>query len=382
MPIPAFESCCSFLENLHSERYFTAASFGIAHPLLLLTRSIGFLDDPPRSIPVTPATLFDIASITKPVATATAILQLFESGRIDLEEQADTFLPEFRETGLHRVTVKQLLTHTAGLAAWKPLYLKGSSVQEYIEQIAADPLDYKPGTRVVYSCLGYIALAEIVRRVTGRSLQSYCDSHIFTPLGMMDTCFNPPHNRRHRIAPVELGNAYERFLTGSAGADYSRWRNERIRGEVHDNNGFQAGGETGNSGLFSSTHDLIVFGLCILDGLNGRDTPILRSETIRYACRNHTEGLDFGRGLGWQIASTSFSAGSLISRDAIGHNGFTGTSIWIDRHRLSVVVLLTNRTYFGGDPARFSAIRAPFHDRAVECVDRLSAQPGVTPRKD
>lgn len=370
MSTQSFHPCIQYIEELHRESYFTAASMFIGWKDGEMAHAVGSLDSSPSSPSADTSTVFDVASLTKPVATATAILQLYEAKQLDLTDPASRFLTEFRGNPAADVTITQLLTHSAGFAAWKPLYLQGSSVSDYLQIIFKLPFEYPPGTRVIYSCLGYIVLAEIVRRITASTLQAYCNDYIFKPLKMSNTCFNPSSASKDRIASVEFGNEYERHLVGEVGLNYKGWRDYRIRGEVHDNNGFQAGGETGNSGLFSTARDLGTFGRCMLEGLSYRRS-ILHPETIALASRNHTPRLDFSRGLGWQLADTSFSAGIEMARSAFGHNGFTGTSLWIDPTRSMVCVLLTNRTYYGGDPTRFSSIRAPFHDLVVKTVDRM-----------
>ncbi|MBN1296751.1 beta-lactamase family protein [bacterium] len=318
---------------------------------------------------VTPDTLFDIASVTKPVATTTLVLQIMETGGWTLDTPIASILPECNaDTAKQAITLHHLLTHTSGLPAWQPLYLLAASPATLVESIAGIPLESPPGTRVTYSCLGFLLLGEAIRRFTGETLSTVAANRIFWPLEMHDTQFNPPKSLRFRIAPTELGNAYERTLSGDAGRDNADWRRNRLHGEVHDGNAHFMHGEGGNAGLFSTVPDLIRFGRCMLALGRLNSTGILSMETVRLATMNHTTGLGSHRGLGWQMADSAGSAGTKFSPSAYGHTGFTGTSLWIDPEQDLVVVLLTNRAYFGGSGDQFGRERASFHDAIISAV--------------
>ncbi len=365
------------IQLLESNRdYYPGAAVSVLHRAgrrsrFLLHTAIGRLEPDPTSPPVTPETLFDLASLTKPIATATAILLLIQKELLRLDSRAGKFLPELENTDKEPITIAQLLTHTSGLPAWKPLYIHGGGVQRIIMEIARTPLEFKPGSIVVYSCPGYILLAEIIRRITGKTLAEFTHESIFAPLDMHRTCFNPDKKLRHSIAPTEFGNEFERILAGEAGLRYKGWRDYRLWGEVQDGNSFAADGEGGNAGLFSTLNDLSHFAEMVLDGGTWNGKTLLKPEIFQQAVTNQTKTLNLGRGLGWQMAETSLSAGTAMSRNAFGHNGFSGTSLWFDPTRRIAVTLLTNRTYYGGDGNRFAKIRAPFHDLVIQCFDRL-----------
>ncbi|HPQ41371.1 MAG TPA: serine hydrolase, partial [bacterium] len=234
------------------------------------------------------------------------------------------------------------------------------------------PLESKPGFRVEYSCLGFVLLAEAIRRQSGLTLASYCERSIFKPLNMRSTLFNPPSKLRHRIAPTEEGNAFERSMAGDSGDQYPNWRVHRLHGEVHDGNAWFAGGEGGNAGLFSTAEDLTRFCRCMLNGGSFDKTRILSRETVEFATRNHTAALNLHRGLGWQMASTTRTAGSRLSLRAYGHTGFTGTSIWIDPEFDLAIVFLTNRIWYGGAGDAFGRFRGALHDTIMESITEKS----------
>jgi len=175
--------------------------------------------------PVDSGTIYDLASLTKPIATTTAILILNEQNRISLDAPIFDYLPEFSmESDKSEITITHLLTHTSGLKAWEPLYVFASNRRKMVEYILRQPLQCSPGFSVIYSCLGFIVLAEIITRITGLSLGEFCKTHIFQPLKMNDTCFNPSKSSLCKIAPTELGNRYEKMLCEKSGYQLSNWR--------------------------------------------------------------------------------------------------------------------------------------------------------------
>ncbi len=279
----------------------------------------------PERLPMLKDTLFDLASLTKPVATATSIMILREKGLVDLEKEVSTYLPEFSKPG---ITVFNLLTHTSGLPAWTALYLKLKDRAEVVKYLAEMPLEYKTGCRVVYSCLGYIVLGEMLRKITGNGLDIFTHEYIFKPLGMMDTFYNPPENRRDECAATEDSSSSEKRMT-----NYSRynWRAGVVVGEVHDENAHFLGGVAGNAGLFSTASDLARFCQMLING----GENILPSESVKMIVTLHTPGLDGSRGIGWII----------LSGGVLYHTGFTGTAIWVDLKHRAAAILLTNRVH-------------------------------------
>lgn len=308
-------------------------------------------------------TLFDLASLTKVVATGPAVLRLVEAGVFPLEAPVQSFIPEF---GDNRVTVRHLLTHTSGLPHWRALYLDYAGWEEYTLGICMTSLVRSPGTRVEYSDLGFILLGEIIRRASGIPFDEFCRQELFDQLGMTETGWLP-QAPRHRIAATERGNALEMHLCGSRAGGFSRWRSGVIWGEVHDGNAWYGlEGVAPHTGLFSTAADLSLFARCWLDGGGG----LLSRQTVALATRNHTAGLGMNRGLAWYKPPTEPfpdgppACGDLFSPASFGHTGFTGTSIWIGPERDLFAILLTNRLHPHPSEEIF-AIRPRFHNAVV-----------------
>ena len=291
----------------------------------------------PVRIPAMLSTIYDCASLTKPLVTTTLILQAVASGAIALDAKFEGF------------TYRELLTHTSGLRAWLPLYAH----EDYLETILKDGPDYERGTRVVYSDLNFILLWYAIRAVYG-DFERATYEKIFRPLGLTDAMFEPARWLRPRIAATEWGQRYEAKLANRP--ELSRTRDRLIWGETHDGNSYHAGGTAGNAGLFATAR--AVFRL-VQGWINGE---LLPRELVEEATRNHTKGLDDARGYGWQLPTGS-DATKMLSPDAFGHTGFTGTSVWVDRGH--IMVLLTNRVHPCAAPVAIQRIRGEFHRLAI-----------------
>ncbi len=296
---------------------------------------------------MTEETIFDMASVTKPMATATSIMILLEEGRLRLDDPVVRFFPEFVGEGKETVRLRHLLTHTSGIPAWASTYTVCHGPEEVIPYICRLPLDYPTGSKVVYSCLGFILLGELVRRLTGQSLDQFASERIFTPLGMKQTCFNPPSSWRDRIAATEVGNGFEQGMVGpETAAAFQGWRTHLLIGEVHDGNAWGMGGVSGNAGLFSTAHDVARLATAYLNAGELDGYRLLSGRTVSAMTTNHTAGLNEHRGLGWSMKDREYSsAGDLFSDRAFGHTGFTGTTLWIDPDLDVFVALLTNRVH-------------------------------------
>ncbi len=297
--------------------------------------------------PMTEGTIFDMASVTKPMATATSIMVLLEEGRLRLDDPVIRFFPEFVGEGKETVRIRHLLTHTSGIPAWASTYIACHGPEEVIPYICSLPLEYPTGSKVVYSCLGFILLGELVRRLSGQGLNEFAQERIFTPLAMNRTRFNPPASWRDQIAATEIGNGFEQGMVGpEAATSFKGWRTHLLIGEVHDGNAWGMGGVSGNAGLFSTAHDVARFAMAYLNqGVLDGDR-LLSSQTVRAMTTNYTAGLNEHRGLGWSMKDREYSsAGDLFSDRAYGHTGFTGTSLWIDPELDLFVALLTNRVH-------------------------------------
>jgi CubicO group peptidase (beta-lactamase class C family) len=332
---------------------------------------------------MTVTTVFDIASLTKPVATTTAVLQLCERGLLDLDERVAAYLPAFATGGKEGVTIRHLLNHTSGLPAWELLYLPGRaaggrpgarpcrSIAGAVARICEMPVNRPPGREVVYSDLGFIVLGHLVERLAGTSTHAYTRRFIFGPLSMKHTRYTPPRSWWPRCAATEEGNAYERVKAAEQGMGrWFAWRTQVLRGQVHDGNAWHVGhGVAGHAGLFSTAADVTRFAQAMLRGgaLAGR--RVLSRESIAEATRDQTPGLNPGRrGLGWSLSGWTFF-GTRASPLAFGHTGFTGTSLLIDPERELVVVLLTNRVHPSAQGAGLLEFRPAFHDAVIEAVD-------------
>lgn len=316
-------------------------------------------------------TLFDLASLTKVVATTPSVLQLIGNGTIGIDEPAGTYIPEFGTEGKKKdVTIRNLLTHTSGFASWRGPYTTGRGIDHYIAEFAAHQPEEEPNTIASYSCLGFITLGEVIHRVTGMTIDQYAKQNVWEPLGMHDTMYLPPAELRDRIAATELGNDYEHPMAETN--PVNGWRDYLVRGEVHDGNAWYGlGGISGNAGVFGTAQDLLRYANMWLNGGELDGVKILPEALVREATTEQTGLSDPNerRGLGWQMVPhpetvEQFASGRGLSEHAYGHTGFTGTSIWIDPDRELVSILLTNRVHptvnmeWGRSRAKISSILA------------------------
>jgi len=295
----------------------------------------------PEKKPMTLETIFDLASLTKPIATATSIMILVERGQISLEDEVRKYIPEFKpyvdEQGKeYHAKIYHLLTHTSGL----PDYTSADSIKNKygypapegtIETICNLPRFAPPGKEFKYSCLGFITLAEIVKRVTGKNIAEFSKENIFIPLGMKKTTYNPDEKLKKECAPTEFRNG------------------KIICGEVHDPLAYVQGGISGNAGLFSTADDLAIFAQMILNKGVYKNKRILGSKTVDLMTSIYPKVEFAGRGLGWDINSAYMQqSGDIFEIGSFGHTGFTGTSIHISKKEGIFVIILTNRVHPDG----------------------------------
>jgi CubicO group peptidase (beta-lactamase class C family) len=317
-------------------------------------------------------TIYDLASLTKPLVTGLLTSLLYERGALGLDDAVSAHLPEFDRPDKKSLTIRGLLTHTSGLPAWRPLYLLAEGDPARVpETIAAAPLEYEPGSRVVYSDLGFITLGLLLQRAAGTPLPELARREIFEPLGLARTFFNPGESFRTGTAACESeGNAYERQMCSEShglDAPQKNFRTSPIWGEVHDGNAYFLGGAAGHAGLFSTAAETFKIARQFL----AASTKLLKPDTCALFRTNMTEGLDEARSLAWQLAATPEStAGPRLPPDAFGHLGFTGTSCWLDPARERVFILLTNRTHARPLPfVNINGARRRFHTLAAEALD-------------
>jgi CubicO group peptidase (beta-lactamase class C family) len=295
--------------------------------------------------------IYDLASLTKVVGTATAAMILYDEGRLELDVPISKYLPSFSGGTKNAVTVRHLLTHTSGLPAGRDLRRLAGNAWEARNVVLSTPLACRPGACQVYSDIGADVLGFTVEAIAHQGLDDFLNERVFSPLGMNDTRFRPALAERDRIAPTEVSSP----------------RGYPVRGEVHDENAWALGGVAGHAGLFSTAADLSLFAQMMLNGgtLNGVRI-VSDSAVARFTQR--TSGT---RALGWDTSDGEGTAGVHMGQRAYGHTGFTGTSLWIDPDRELFVILLTNRVHAprARRPAKVIAdVRADLADAAVLSV--------------
>lgn len=322
------------------------------------------LDDPTRP---DGQTVYDLASLTKVIATTTLAMLAVSEGKLDLDAPVQRYLPAFRGVGKERVTIRHLLTHSSGLPADPSplLWQQTPNADSALHLVNATPLDTPPGVRMVYSDLGAIVLGEVIERVYGDKLDRLAERRIFGPLGMQSTRFRPSESWLPRIAPTEYDTA---------------WRKRIVRGEVHDENAAWLGGVAGHAGLFGSAMDVMAYGEWLLETVGrydgkvaGRNLPSSRPPVLPSIAREfvHRQNIVPGssRALGWDTPYPGNSAGTRLDPKSFGHTGFTGTSIWIDPSRELVIVLLTNRVHPTRNNPRVGPLRIAVADRIVALLE-------------
>ncbi len=348
----AFEETKKLLEGFIADKAFPGAALVVGYQgSVVLDEEAGSLDYSPKSAAVTQDTIYDMASLSKAVGTTTAAMMLAESGRLLLNAPVQDYLPEFRGPNKEKVRVQNLLTHSAGLPAFLPLYKDHKGYQEVLNAVLETPLVYEPGTKTTYSDLGMILLGEIISRTAGMPLDQFLARRVFGPLGMKSTFYNPPKGLLERIAPTEN----------------DPWRKRVVRGEVHDENAYAMGGVAGHAGLFSSARDLAVFAQMMLNGgLYDHRRYILPDTIARFTTAQG--GADSGRSLGWGKPLQSSWTGRAFSTAAYGHTGFTGTMMWIDPGRKMFVILLTNRVHPSRENQKIERARREICESVVRAL--------------
>ena len=353
---PAF----NVIEAAVKDKAFPGATLAIGYKGKVSIHAFGKLSYDAKSSSVNADTMYDIASLTKVVGTTTISEKLVEgdfSVPLDLDAKVERYLPEWISSGTqsewrHRVTVRHLLTHTSGLPAFKEYWRTSKGYQDTQSRIFAEPLEYEPGTKMIYSDLGIILMAEIIHRLTGKTLDILTHENIFGPLGMSHTMYLPPKNIWPAIAPTEIDN---------------QLRHRLVQGEVHDENAFAIGGVSGHAGLFSTAPDLAEFCQMILNGGIYAHQRIVKRATIAQFTTPQ-ELSNRTRTLGWVVPTEPSFMGHFYGPHSFGHTGFTGTSIYIDPDRQLFVVLLTNRVNPTRENMKIAKVRPALHDAVIQAL--------------
>jgi serine-type D-Ala-D-Ala carboxypeptidase len=338
----------------HRWARFSACSLAVTfRGELVALKALGRFTYDPASPEVTTASLFDVASLTKVVATTAMAMILYERGVLDLEAPITAVVPEFADNDARRreVTLRMLLAHSSGLPAYEKLFLRASTREALLHAAFSTPLTAGPGTRVEYSDIGFMILCVALERLADEALDLFCQREIFGPLGMTHTTFNPAHSLKDSAVPT---------------ADDRSFRHRIIQGEVQDENASILGGVAAQAGLFSTAEDLAIFAHAMLNGGH----PILRPETVELFSRREAAPEGTSRTLGWDTPSVPSQSGKYFSSHSFGHLGYTGTSLWIDQERQLSVTLLTNRTWPDCANQEIKRVRPAIHDAVIETLGK------------
>ncbi len=350
-----FRSAFSVLENAIAERVFPACSLAVTlRGELVAHKALGRFTYDPASPEVTAASLFDLASLTKVVATTAMAMILYERGLLDLEAPVTAIVPEVAGHDDQRrseITLRMLLAHTSGLPAYEKLYLRVKAREALLQAAFTSPLATAPGARAEYSDIGFIVLGVALEHLADERLDAFCQREIFGPLGMARTTFNPAAALRNSIPPTD---------------DDPSFRHRIIQSEVQDENASVLGGVAGHAGLFSTAEDLAIFAHAMLNGGH----PILRRDTVEFFSRRESAPEGTSRALGWDTPSAPSQSGKYFSPRSFGHLGYTGTSLWIDPDRQLSIALLTNRTWPDCQNQAIKQVRPAFHDAVMEALGK------------
>jgi len=353
-----FRRAFGILEKAIVARAFPACSLAVTfRGEFVAHKALGRFTYDPASPEVSTTSIFDLASLTKVVATTTMSMILYERGLLDLEAPVTAIVPEFAsdhagdDPRRREITLRMLLAHCSGLPAYEKLFLRAQAREGLLQAAFSTPLAAAPRTRAEYSDVGFITLGVVLERLADESLDAFCQREIFGPLGMTHTTFNPTPAFKHSIPPT---------------ADDRTFRHRIIQGEVQDENASVLGGIAPHAGLFSTAEDLAIFAHAMLNG----GYPILRSTTVELFSRRESAPEGTSRALGWDTPSASSQSGKYFSSRSFGHLGYTGTSLWIDPDRQLSITLLTNRTWPDCTNQAIKQVRPAFHDAVVEALGK------------
>lgn len=358
-PVPAYEQqdavfgrAFSILEAAIAQRVFPCASIAVTQESRLVAmRAFGRFTYGADASVASAENLFDLASVSKAIATTTMAAILYERGLLDLEMQVVNVVPEFAGDDERRndISIRQLLAHSSGLPAYEKLFLRARTRQELLAAAFAVPLTADPGARAEYSDIGFILLGVALERLAEESLDHFCRHEVFGLLGMTTAAFNPPKTWHDRIVPT---------------ADDRTFRHRIIQGEVQDENASVLGGVAGHAGLFASAPDVARFAASLIAG----GGPVVRPETIALFTKREITPPGSSRALGWDTPSLPSQSGKYFSPGSYGHLGYTGASLWIDPVRRVSITLLTNRTWPDCSNQVIKQVRPAVHDAVMEAL--------------
>ena len=335
-----------------ARRAFPSAATAVVHQgKLIAWKGLGHFTYEPGSPPVSAETIYDLASVTKVIATTTACMILHDRGQFEPERPLVELLPDFAAADARRsqVTLRMLLAHSSGLPAYIKLFQTAHDRAELLHQALQVPLTAEPGSRAEYSDIGFILLGEALEKLIHEPLNRFCAREIFAPLKLGQTTFNPPQDWKASIPPTENDLSF---------------RHRLIQGEVNDENASVMGGVAGHAGCFSSVLDVSIFAQCLLQG----GTPLVGRSTLEIFTRREDFPPGTSRTLGWDTPSQPSQSGKYFSSRSYGHLGYTGSSLWIDPDRQLAVTLLTNRTWPDRGSQSIKEVRPAFHDAVVEAI--------------
>ncbi len=364
------EKISEFLQSRIDAKDFPSAVYLVAEKgEIVFEDALGFAVVEPEKIEAKIDTIYDLASLTKPLVTGLLCAKLIENGEINLTDKVAGYFSEFDTEEKREITIQNLLTHTSGFQAWLPFYLFVNSVPEMFEFIASQLPENQINAKVVYSDFNFIVLGFLLCDIYYDTLDNISREEIFEPLNLQNTFFNPPPKLQKRIAASEFGNDFEKQMCADLGFDVSKynWREHQIWGEVHDGNCYFMNGVSGHAGLFSTVFETFKIAQQFL----AEETILLKPDTCKLFRTNFTKGLNEARSIAFELAETKDSTASeFLAKDSFGHLGFTGTSLWIEPETERIFILLTNRTHARELPfANINSARRKFHELATKVLN-------------
>lgn len=365
-----FSSVDEIIEDAIRQRDFPSAVLVIGDSTkIVYQNAYGRLTYEDDAAPTTLNTIYDLASVTKVIATTSAIMKLYEEGKVDLDAPVANYIPQFAVNDKGDITVRNLLLHNSGLTAWTPFYQLYTTADEVRNAIYTCTKEYSTGTQTVYSDYNAVLLGDIAEKISNIKLDKYCKEFIFLPLGMKDTDYLLPISLNYRIAPTE----YDTY-----------WRNELLIGYVHDETAAMLEGVSGNAGLFSTGPDLYKFMKMMLkEGryiderkvpAQNKENQLFKAETVELFTEK-AAGLGYmnTRALGWDTKPEATSkyppqCGYRFSQNCFGHTGYTGTSVWCDKDKNLIIIFLTNRVYPKRGNEEIKNVRPKVHDEVCKVL--------------